>query len=100
MAPLNDELSLAAEDILSERFGVRVRLENGERLSGSNRQRLLVSLDALAQTTEESDHLRTIGATARDLATRLRALWPPEVHETPCFPAFRETDSGSQDRNR
>jgi hypothetical protein len=53
------------------------------------RQRVLVRLDNLAALTEEFGHLETLGATAREIAMRLRTLWPPEADQMPLYPAFR-----------
>ena len=52
------------------------------------RQRALLRLDILAQTTEEFGHLEAIGATVRDMVEKLREFWP-DVEEMPYYPAFR-----------
>ncbi len=52
------------------------------------RQRALLRLDILAQTTEEFGHLEAIGATARDMVEKLCEFWP-DVEEMPYYPAFR-----------
>ena len=54
------------------------------------RQRLLLRLDNLAALTEEFGHLESLAPTARDIAARLRALWPPEADQMPLYPAFRK----------
>jgi hypothetical protein len=38
--------------------------------------------------------LEAMGDTARVCLTRLREIWPPDVHDMPLYPAFR---SGSRD---
>lgn len=54
------------------------------------RQRVLVRLDALAQTTDELGHLPAMGETARRCTGALRAIWPPDADAMPLYPAFRE----------
>jgi hypothetical protein len=54
------------------------------------RQRVLVRLDSLSQTTEAFGYLPAMGETARRSARALRALWPPEADAMPLYPAFRE----------
>ena len=53
------------------------------------RQRQLLRLDTFAATAEQFGHLEAIGATAREMAVRLRSLWPPEAEMLlyPPFPA-------------
>jgi hypothetical protein len=53
------------------------------------RQRVLVRLDALADTTEQFGHLHAMGDTARRCAQRLREIWPPEADQMPLYPAYR-----------
>jgi hypothetical protein len=53
------------------------------------RQRILVRLDAFAAMVDELGHLQALSKVARDLATRLRALWPPDMEPLPRYPAFR-----------
>ncbi|HEY3283156.1 MAG TPA: phosphotransferase [Armatimonadota bacterium] len=53
------------------------------------RQRVLLRLDNLAVLTEESGHLEPLGAGARAMAQRLRAVWPADIVEMPLYPAFR-----------
>jgi phosphotransferase family enzyme len=55
------------------------------------RQRVLLRLDALTDTTEEFNHLRAMGATARRCTKRLREIWPEEADRMPLYPAFRRT---------
>jgi hypothetical protein len=59
------------------------------------RQRVLLRLDALAGTTEEFDHLRAMGVTARRCAERLREIWRQDAGPMPLYPAFQ-----SQGRSR
>jgi hypothetical protein len=53
------------------------------------RQQVLAWIDAFAGLSEEFGHFPALGQSARDMAARLRALWPPEVHQVPYYPAFR-----------
>jgi hypothetical protein len=53
------------------------------------RQRVLVRLDALADATEEFDHLPAMGATARLCTRRLRQIWPEDADAMPLYPAYR-----------
>ena len=55
----------------------------------TDRQHVMLRLDALAETAEEFGHLEPIGETARKMVIRLRRLWPPEVHDMPYYPVFR-----------
>lgn len=63
--------------------------EKGEWGIATMRQRLLVRFDLLAVLTEELGYLEALGATARAIAARLRALWPPGADQMPIYPAFR-----------
>jgi hypothetical protein len=54
----------------------------------SVRQRQLLRLDTFAATAEQFGHLEAIGATAREMAARLRALWPAEA-EMPVYSLYR-----------
>jgi len=70
------------------------RLENARREDSrwgisTWRQRVLLRLDALADTTEEFNHLPAMGETARRCAERLRQIWPAEADQMPLYPAFR-----------
>ncbi len=49
---------------------------------------IMLRLNTLAKTTEEFGHLEALGSTVYQMAERLRALWPPDVHEMPYFPVF------------
>jgi hypothetical protein len=53
------------------------------------RQRVFLRLDALADATEEFDHLPAMGLTARRCAQRLREIWPSQADTMPLYPAFR-----------
>lgn len=63
--------------------------EDGKWGRATTRQRLLVRFDRFADLTEEMGHLEALGATARAITARLRALWPPEADQMPLYPAFR-----------
>nr|CAA9257066.1 hypothetical protein AVDCRST_MAG63-2313 [uncultured Armatimonadetes bacterium] len=52
------------------------------------RQQVLAWTNAFADLSDGNGHLSGLGESARELATRLRALWPPEARELPWFPAF------------
>ena len=52
-------------------------------------QRQLLRLDTFAATAAQFGHLEAIGVTAREMAARLRSLWPPEA-EMPAYPPFRQ----------
>ena len=58
------------------------------------RQRVLLRLDTLAALTAQFGHLEELGETAREIAARLRALWPPEADQMPLYPAFRGGSGG------
>ena len=54
------------------------------------RQQLLAWIEAFAELSEEFHTMPALGRSARAMAARLRAIWPPEVGWLPTFPAFRE----------
>ena len=53
------------------------------------RQQLLAWLEGFAAVAEECGHATALGSSARALAARLRAQWPPDVVDLPFYPAFR-----------
>jgi len=53
------------------------------------RQRVLMRFEMFAQATEEFGHLQAMGVTFRNMAAKLRRLWPAEAGEMPYYPAFR-----------
>ena len=55
------------------------------------RQRVVQRLKVLARTSDEFGQFPAIGATARDLESRLRDLWP-EVEMMAYYPAFAEEE--------
>jgi len=57
------------------------------------RQRQLLRLDRFARVAEQFGALEATGATARELARRLRDRWPPEA-EMPLYLPFREERAG------
>jgi hypothetical protein len=54
----------------------------------SVRQRVLVRFNCFAEAAAEFAHLEAIGATIRELETKLRQLWSG-IEEMPYYPAFR-----------
>jgi hypothetical protein len=54
----------------------------------SIRARTLLRLDTLIAAAEQFSQFSALAATASRLATKLRALWPPET-EMPIYPPFR-----------
>jgi hypothetical protein len=58
------------------------------------RQRVLLRLELIANTTTEFNYFGAMGETARICLARLREIWPPDVHNMPYYPAFR---GGSKD---
>lgn len=74
-------------------FQVSTRLEHclvedAPRGPTTRRQQFLAWMDTFARVGEESEHPRVLAASARDLAARLRSLWPAETHALPPYPAF------------
>jgi hypothetical protein len=57
-------------------------------VAATERQRVMLRAEIVAQITEQFGHLEALGATARAIATKLRALWP-ETEEMELYPAFR-----------
>lgn len=55
----------------------------------SKRQRVVVRLDKFAEISDETNHLKVMGAAAREMAASLRAQWRMEDNEMPVYPAFR-----------
>ena len=53
------------------------------------RQRVLMLLETLAETTDEFGQLPSVGAAARRMADGLRALWRPAEYKLPIYPSFR-----------
>ena len=53
------------------------------------RQRVLLRFGIAARTTQELGHMEAFGATAQEIAAKLRALWPQEADAMPLYPAFR-----------
>lgn len=54
----------------------------------TQRQILLLCFDIFGQVSEEFGHLEALGATVRDMATKLRKRWT-DLEEMPYYPAFR-----------
>jgi hypothetical protein len=69
--------------------------EEGKWGLATPRQRLLVRFDLLAGLTEEFGCREPLGAAARAIAARLRALWPPEADAMPVYPAFRAEEAAA-----
>lgn len=53
----------------------------------TQRQILLLCFDIFGQVSEEFRHLEALGATVRDIATKLRKRWT-DLEEMPYYPAF------------
>ncbi|MGH9752671.1 MAG: phosphotransferase family protein [Blastocatellia bacterium] len=53
------------------------------------RQRALLRFDIFWKMTEEYGHLKSVGATVRTIANKLRAQWPAEADAMLYYPAFR-----------
>jgi len=53
------------------------------------RQRALLRFDIFWKMTEDYGHLKSVGATVRGIANKLRAQWPAEADAMPYYPAFR-----------
>jgi hypothetical protein len=53
------------------------------------RQRALLRFDIFWKMSEEYGHLKSVGATVRAIAKKLRAQWPVEADAMPYYPAFR-----------
>jgi hypothetical protein len=53
------------------------------------RQRALLRFDIFRKMTEGYGHLKSVGATVRIIADKLRAQWPAEADAMPYYPAFR-----------
>jgi hypothetical protein len=64
------------------------------------RQRALLRFDIFWKTAEEYGHLKSVGATVRMLAEKLRARWPAEADAMPYYPAFRRPGLNSNRRQR
>jgi hypothetical protein len=62
----------------------------------TRRQQFLAWMDTFARLGEESGHMTALAASARDLAARLRSLWPADAHALPPYPAFRREVASSQ----
>src|SRR5262249_28240318 len=70
--------------------------EDRPRGPSSLRQQVLAWIDAFADLSEEYGHMPALGGSARDMAQRLRTLWPVEVHTLPGYPAFRRSDAAAR----
>jgi hypothetical protein len=53
------------------------------------RQQVVAWLEAFADLSGERQELQALGKSAREVAQRLREIWPPEVCSLPYYPAFR-----------
>jgi Phosphotransferase enzyme family len=94
----------AADDELFHRMVVEasaacvINAHNARTLLGDDRwgistmrQRALLRFDIFCQMTDEYDHMKSVGATVRAIATKLRTQWPSEADAMPYYPAFRST---------
>ena len=53
------------------------------------RRRALLRFDIFWKMTEDYGRLKSVGATARMIAEKLRAQWPAEAAAMPYYPVFR-----------
>ena len=53
------------------------------------RQRMLLRLGILVDTSRKFGRLERVGDTAHAIANRLRDAWPSEAADMPYYPAFR-----------
>ncbi len=53
------------------------------------RRRALLRFDIFWKMTEDYGHLKSVGATVRMIAEKLRAQWPAEAAAMLYYPAFR-----------
>jgi hypothetical protein len=54
------------------------------------RQQVVAWIQAFADLPEEFNSMPALGKSARDMAVRLRKLWPAESTDLPCYPAFQQ----------
>jgi len=52
------------------------------------RQQTLAWIEAFAELSEEVGQMEALGESAREMAERLRKLWPADVSRLPYYPAF------------
>jgi hypothetical protein len=67
----------------------RTLLEDHRWRISTVRRRALLRFDIFWKMTEDYDHLKSVGATVRMIAEKLRSQWPAEAAAMPYFPAFR-----------
>jgi len=62
-----------------------------DHLSGIStvRRRALLRFDIFWKITEDYGHLKSVGATVRMIAEKLRAKWPAEAFAMPYYPTYR-----------
>jgi hypothetical protein len=67
----------------------RTLLEDHHWGISTTRQRALLRFDIFWKMTEDYGRLKSVGATVRMIAEKLRARWPAEAAAMPYYPAFR-----------
>ena len=69
--------------------GAWTLLEDRRRGISTTRRRALLRLDILWKMTEDYGHLKSVGATVRMIAEKLRAWWRAEADAMPYHPSLR-----------
>lgn len=55
------------------------------------RRRVFYRLGLLSKMSEEYDHLKALGATAKKIQEKFKLIWPSEVQEIPLFEVFNDS---------
>ena len=83
-------LACAAWTVTTVRWDLERALEKDEQWGISTiRQRQLLRLGRFTRVAEKSGDLQATAETAREIARRLRDIWPTEA-EMPLYPPFQE----------
>jgi hypothetical protein len=67
----------------------RALLEDHRRGISTTRRRASLRFDIFWKMTEDYGHLKSVGATVRMIAEKIRAQRPAEAAAMPYYPAFR-----------